>query len=170
VSGERSYGAAVTNPDDGRADFDFLHGSWRVAARRLRDVLDPGSPWIDFELAVTARAVLGGLGNHDTCHGPAGPSGGPFEGMTLRLFDPRTRTWRIWWASTSNPGHLDPPLEGRFDGARGDFRGRDTVAGTDVDVHFRWDAGLDAARWAQAFSTDGGRSWGTNFTMDFRRV
>ncbi|MCO1656789.1 hypothetical protein [Pseudonocardia humida] len=155
---------------DGRADFDFLHGSWRIAARRLSDVFDPASPWVDFDLTAEVRPVLAGLGNHEVCHGPTGPSGGPFDGMTLRLFDPRTRTWRIWWASTGDPGHLDPPLEGRFDGTRGDFHGRDRVAGTDVDVHFRWDdGGGDAASWAQAFSTDGARTWVTNFTMDFRR-
>ncbi len=177
MSGERSYGAPVTStPDrsaavDGRADFDFLHGSWTIAARRRARALDPGSGWLDFAMTAHARPILDGLGNHDVCRAPTGPAGRPFEGTTLRLFDPRTRTWRIWWASTTNPGHLDPPLEGRFTGTGGVFRGRDRVGGADVDVRFRWHVDVpDAARWAQAFSVDGGRSWVTDFTMDFRRA
>ena len=157
---------------DGREDFDFLFGTWRVAARRLTDVLDPAcAAWHEFPLTAEARPVLAGLGNQDSYHGESGPGGRPFDGMTLRLFDPRTRVWRIWWGSTSNPGHLDPPMQGRFANGRGDFHGRDRLGGHDIDVHFRWHVdGPDAASWAQSFSFDGGRSWTENFTMDFRRT
>lgn len=158
--------------DDGRADFDFLHGDWRVVARRSRDVLDPDcDEWVEFEMSQTARPLPGGLGNTDSCETASGPDGEPFLGFTLRLFDPRDRQWRIWWASNRNPGHLDPPLAGRFDNGRGLFHGRDRVGDRDVDVRFEWEeTGPATATWAQAFSYDGGQSWHTNFTMAFTRV
>lgn len=90
--------------------------------------------------------------------------------MTVRLFDPVSRTWRIWWASTARPGQLDPPMEGRFDGGHGVFHGTDVVAGRAVQVRFDWFVdGPDHARWRQSLSLDGGLSRHENFAMDFRR-
>jgi hypothetical protein len=159
----------ATTGTDGRHDFDFLHGTWRVALRRLADPLRPDVPdWADFEALLWARPLLGGLGNVESISGTGGVD---FDGATLRLFDPGTRTWRIWWASTSAAGRLDPPMEGRFDGPSGRFFGRDTVRGTAVDLRFDWHVdGPDTARWAQAFSFDGGASWSENFTMRFTRT
>ena len=158
--------------EDGRADFDFIFGDWHVVARRTKDVLDRAcDEWHEFEMSQTARPLLGGLGNTDSCETASGPDGEPFLGLTLRLFDPRDRQWRIWWASNRNPGHLDPPLTGRFEGGRGLFYGRDRVGGQDVDVRFEWvETSPTTATWAQAFSFDGGGSWHTNFTMAFTRV
>ena len=158
---------------DGRADFDFLFGEWEVHARRSKDVLDPAcEEWDEFVMHQVARPLLGGLGNTDSCETASGPDGQPFLGLTVRLFDPKDRQWRIWWASNRNPGHLDPPLAGRFgDDGIGVFLGRDQVGGREVDVRFTWQVtGPTTAEWRQAFSLDGGESWHVNFTMDFTRA
>ncbi|PPK94577.1 hypothetical protein CLV92_10780 [Kineococcus xinjiangensis] len=159
-------------PADGRADFDFLFGDWQVRARRAHDMLDPRcDDWHEFLMTQRARPLLGGLGNTDSCETATGPDGQPFVGFSLRLFDPRDRTWRIWWASNRNPGHLDSPLAGRFEEARGLFHGRDRIDGRDVDVRFEWTVtGPATARWEQAFSLDDGETWFTNFTMAFVRA
>jgi hypothetical protein len=167
----------TTTPDasaaarDGRADFDFLFGTWRVVARRAKDMLDAApAEWHEFEMTQSAQPILGGLGNVDTCETDSGPDGEPFQGVTMRLFDPRERAWRIWWASSRNPGHLDPPLTGRFDDGVGTFHGHDVVDGREVDVRFIWrTTGPGTPTWEQAFSLDGGQSWFTNFTMAFHR-
>jgi hypothetical protein len=52
----------------------------------------------------------------------------------------------------------------------GDFLGPDTHEGTPVLVRYRWsDITPTGARWAQAFSTDNGVTWETNWTADFTR-
>jgi len=157
---------------DGRQGFDFLLGTWRVTNRRLRRPLDPADDsWEEFDAHAVVRPVLHGLGNTDTITSERGPGGQPFEGVTLRLFDPRDGRWRIWWTSTRQPGQLDPPMTGEFTGGHGVFFGDDEVDGVPIRVRFDWHALDDGgARWAQAFSFDGGRTWTTNWVMTFTRA
>ena len=162
----------AASPSDGRHDFDFLFGDWQVQARRAVDMLDPAcQDWQEFRMSQNARPLLGGLGNTDSCETAAGPDGRPFRGLSVRLFDPQDQTWRIWWASDRNPGHLDPPLVGRFGGGRGLFHGRDRVQDRDLDVRFEWTVtGPGTATWVQSFRLDDTGTWFANFTMAFIRV
>ena len=155
--------------DDARHDFDFILGQWRIHNRKLIDPLDPTcDEWIEFEAAGDARPLLHGLGNIDTFTADAlPPDDAPLQGLALRLFDPATRLWRIWWASTRNPGRLDPPLTGRFDDdGHGEFLCDDLLNGRPAKVRFDWQT-TRPTRWKQAFSFDNGTTWHTNWVMTF---
>lgn len=156
---------------DGRGDFDFIFGRWQVRNRKLVDVVDPGcTEWVEFDAVSQAEPILGGLGHVDRIWAQAPPGGSPFEGFTLRQFDPAARVWRIWWASDRRPGYLDPPMEGSWVGGRGRFFGEDVLNGQPVLVRFDWSVGgLSTARWEQAFSGDGGTTWRTNWIMTLTR-
>jgi hypothetical protein len=53
-------------PADGRADFDFIFGRWRVRNRKLVDVADPAcEEWTEFDATAAAEPILGGLGHVD---------------------------------------------------------------------------------------------------------
>jgi hypothetical protein len=52
-------------PRDGRADFDFLLGSWRVHNRRLKGRLRESSEWEEFSSTCRVRSILSGFGNMD---------------------------------------------------------------------------------------------------------
>ncbi|WP_042445367.1 hypothetical protein [Streptacidiphilus jiangxiensis] len=164
----------TTNPpvDDGRHDFDFLAGTWRVHHRKLADMTDPTcEEWVEFEGVQWMRQTLGGLGNVDNLRVESMPNGRSFEGMSVRLFDVEAGLWRIWWASTAAPGHLDSPVSGRWNGKRGDFHGADVVNGTPVSVRFEWTVeDGDTARWEQFFSFDEGSTWVHNWRMSFTRL
>lgn len=153
---------------NGIADFDFLIGSWRVRHRRLAERLAASTDWIEFTGTAWARKILGGLGNIDELNIPL--PGSPYVGSTLRLVDPATGKWTIYWMDSRFPGRIDPPVIGRFAGGQGLFFGDDSHDGMPIRVRFIWSrSSPDACHWAQAFSIDGGSTWETNWTMDFVR-
>jgi hypothetical protein len=157
---------------DGRHDFDFLFGRWRLHNRRLANLLDPEcAEWVQFQATSQTQPILGGLGNLENLSaGAVPPSGQPLAAITLRLFDPATGLWRIWWASTSRPGHVDPPVEGRFSAGHGRFYGQDVLDGRPVTVRFIWkDITEGSAHFEQAFSYDHGQSWRTNWVITLVR-
>ena len=160
--------------DDGRHDFDFLAGTWKVEHRKLAAMADPEcTQWVEFEGVQWMRQTLGVLGNVDNLTIAEMPDGSSFQGMSLRLFDPETRQWSIWWASTTAPGRLDPPVVGRWDGdgTHGEFFGTDTVGGKPIEVRYDWDVfGADKAQWEQSFSFDDGTTWVRNWRMTFTRT
>jgi hypothetical protein len=157
--------------NDGRRDFDFFHGRWRIVNQRLKQRLAGSTEWQEFECpAQECRPVLGGLGNSDNFDTETFSDGKPFRGMTLRLFDPRTRLWSIYWADDRAPG-LQPPVLGRFVNGRGEFFGDDTFNGKPIRVKFIWsDITQTSARWEQAFSPDGEKTWETNWRMQMTRI
>jgi hypothetical protein len=121
-------------PVDGRHDFDFLFGDWNVENRRLDHPNDPScSHWQTFPTSVHVEPIFGGLGHHDLFTSPSDAPLGPWQGFTLRLYDPAEKQWRIWWTSTRAPGRLDPVMTGIFIGGTGTFFGNDTVDGILMD-------------------------------------
>lgn len=167
-----SGGTPTTYRKDGRADFDFIFGRWRVRNRKLVDVADPDCvEWVEFNAVSQAEPILDGLGHVDRIWAEAPPGGKPFEGFTLRQFDPEACVWRIWWASSNRPGHLDPPVEGSWSDGRGRFVCDDTLNGRLVKVRFQWTNETPAtARWEQAFSYDDGVTWKANWIMELTRI
>lgn len=155
---------------DGVHGFDFLWGNWRIDNRRLRSRLTGSDDWEEFVAHGACRPILGGSGNVDDFvpFGESDWSG--FEGGALRLFDPATALWSIYWFD--NVGHrLLPPLRGTFQNGIGEFLGVDEHDGRLVQVRFRWASdGPNGARWEQAFSVDDCRTWETNWLMNFTRL
>ena len=150
-----------------KQDFDFLIGDWRIRNRKLQEPLAGSNEWVEFDATQEFRVVLLGLGNFDLFHTQFDDK--PFEGLTVRLFDPQTRLWTLYWADSS-AGRLDGGKVGSFDGDLGEFFARDAVAGKNIIVKFHWDKrDPHAPIWSQAFSADEGRTWKWNWYARFSR-
>jgi hypothetical protein len=142
-------------------------GNWNIRNRTLKEPLAGSEEWEEFDATQEFRLVLLGLGNVDTFHTEL--DGKPFEGLTVRLFDPQTRLWTIYWAD-SNAVKLDGGKVGSFDGDMGEFFGREVVGGKDVIVKFHWDKrNPKAPIYSRAFSADAGRTWEWNWYSNFSR-
>jgi hypothetical protein len=151
----------MASPTSSSADFDFLIGKWKLKHRKLKSRLTNSNEWEEFETVVEDFAVMEGVGNMDIGH--ATIDGKPWEGRTIRLFDPKTRLWSLFWMA-SNAGAMDPPVVGSFENGVGHFFGRDSFKGKSVIVLFRWDArDKEHSKWSQAFSTDNGKTWEWNW-------
>jgi hypothetical protein len=150
------------------SDFDFLHGSWRIHNRRLRQLFSDSSDWYEFEGAAVERPLWDGQANIEEYD--ADTPTGRIRGLALRLYNPRAEEWIIHWAGSAT-GTLDSPLTGEFNEGRGVFHGQDLHEGRTILVRFIWTQGdAERCRWEQAFSRDGGTVWETNWIMDFTRV
>jgi hypothetical protein len=147
------------------SDFDFLVGKWKMYHRRLNKRLENCKDWTEFESTDENHKILSGSADMDTYSTTQMPGmeGKLFEGLTLRLFDPKTKLWSLYWVA-SNRGVLDPPMVGSFENKVGHFFAKDTYNGENIIVMFLWDA-RDANRpiWGQAFSPDNGKTWEWNW-------
>lgn len=153
---------------DGQRDFDFLIGSWKVKNRRLEKPLTGSTTWYEFEATNVCRKVWDGLANMDEFEGQL-PTG-PVRGMTVRLYDPKTRQWSLTWAN-SKTGVFDKPMFGEFQDGVGRFYDQEPFEGRQIYVRYIWSRTTTGSpRWEQAFSADGGQTWETNWIMDFTRV
>jgi hypothetical protein len=157
----------MTHPPQ-RSAFDFFHGRWRVQHRRLAERLVGSTSWLEFTGTCDVAPLLDGAANIDD--NVLDLPGGAYRAATLRAYDPATDAWSIWWLDGRTPTHLDPPLVGRFVDGIGTFFADDALAGRPIRVRFTWTATEpDRPRWEQAFSTDGGSTWETNWRMSFTR-
>ena len=152
-----------------KTDFDFLVGTWSVKNRRLRERLAGSDQWDEFDAVLEMTKTLLGIGNFETF--TAEIDGTPFAGEAVRLFDPTTRLWSIYWAD-SNFGQLDKdPVVGSFEGSVGRFYAAGEFNGKPIKVLYQWDK-TDPKHpiWSQAFSADDGETWEWNWYMTLTKV
>ena len=128
---------------------------------------DIWSVWIDYDGTSVVSKVLDGRANlvELRVQGPAGR----IEGASLRLYNPQARQWNLNYASVRN-GALTRPVYGGFQDGRGEFFGQDEFDGRAILVRFVIsDVSADSARFEQAYSDDGGKTWETNWiAIDIR--
>lgn len=156
-------------PNNVRAmnDFDWLIGTWRTTQRKMVKPLSGNDEWETSAGTLTCYRLFDGAANVDELDVP----GFGFKGATLRLLDPVTQEWSIYWVNSRNGKLTLPPTVGRFDeNGVGEFYSDEEWEGRDIRVRFIWsNISAKTARWEQAFSTDKGETWETNWVADFTR-
>jgi hypothetical protein len=156
---------------DGQRDFDFELGTWKIHLKKLLHPLTGSTTWVEFDGSSVTRKVWDGraqLEEFETdSHG-----GGHIEGLTLRLYDPQTHQWSLYWA-TSKSGTIGVPTIGQFKDGRGEFYDTEPSGpnGRSVLVRYTWSkTDTDSPHFEQSFSDDGGTTWEVNWITDQVRV
>jgi hypothetical protein len=164
VLAQASGGAGSTRESparDGQRDFDWEIGTWKTQRKYLTRPLSGSSTWVDYEGTSIVRKVLDGRANlvELDVRGPAGR----IEGLSLRLYNPEARQWSLNFSS-ARTGTLSPPVIGEFKNGRGEFYGQEFLGGRAILVRFIISAITPtSARFEQAFSDDGGKTWEVNW-------
>jgi hypothetical protein len=154
---------------DGQRDFDFELGTWSIDVKRLQHPLSGTTAWMRPEgYTHIVQNVMGGqaslaqlANDRPTPH---------FDGLMLRMYDPKSHEWRIYWGS-SKTGTLDEPLIGHFTNGRGEFVAHDTYEGRPILARVVYsDITSISFRTESSFSADGGKTWEPNLVQTFTRI
>jgi hypothetical protein len=150
-------------------DFDFLQGKWAVKNKKLKTRLDNCTEWLEFNSELHMHKTLNGMGNIENFYATFDDA--PFEGMAIRLFNPKTKLWKIYWVDTSACLMDENPVTGSFEAGIGKFYATDIFNETPILILYQWDAtNRNEPIWSQAFSTDEGKTWEWNWVMNFTKI
>lgn len=107
-------------------NFDFLIGKWAVLNKRLNERLKKSNNWTEFIAYMETKEILNGLALMDemkTSH-----FGDEFVGLSIRMINPKTNEWTIYWADTENP-ELKMKEQ-----VIGEFYGKEVFEGNEIKV------------------------------------
>lgn len=153
---------------DGQHDFDFEIGTWKIHLKRLLHPLTGSTTWTEFDGTSYTQKVWNGKANLEQFE--TNGSAGQIEGMTLRLYNPESHQWSIYWATSKN-GTLAIPTVGEFKNGVGEFYDHEPINGRMTLVRFIWSKiTATSAHFEQSFSDDGGKTWEVNWITDQTRV
>jgi hypothetical protein len=154
---------------DGQHDFDFELGSWKIHLKRLEHPLTGSTKWVEFDGTSVTRKVWDGRAELEQFETDG--KAGHIEGLTLRLYNPQSHQWSLYWA-TSKTGAIGLPASiGEFKDGRGEFLDQEPYNGRAILVRLVWSQITStSAHSEQSFSDDGGRTWEVNWITDQTRV
>jgi hypothetical protein len=172
--GQVRSGAAETpneqtaDSHDGQHDFDFEFGSWKVHLKRLLQPLTGSQQWVELNGTSVVRKVWDGRANLGELE-VANPKS-QIEGLSLRLYNPQTNRWSIYWANSRDGNLGTPPMIGQFKNGQGEFYDQELFNGASIQARFIFsEISPNSFRLEQAFSADGGKTWEPNWIANFSR-
>ncbi|HEY6254101.1 MAG TPA: hypothetical protein VI685_29455 [Candidatus Angelobacter sp.] len=159
---------ATKDKRDGQHDFDFELGSWKIHLKRLLHPLTGSTAWVEFDGTSVTRRVWNGRSQLEEFETDG--QTGRVEGLTLRLYNPQSHQWSLYWANGKD-GILGVPTIGEFKNGRGEFFDQEVFNGRTILVRFIWSATTtNSPHFEQSFSDDGGKTWEVNWITDQTRV
>ncbi|MHB8812675.1 MAG: hypothetical protein ACYDAE_05365 [Steroidobacteraceae bacterium] len=160
---------AAPPPRDGSHDFDWEIGVWKTHLRVLRQKSDGTTAWVTYEGTSNVIPIW-------DCRADmveldvTGPDGRHLQAINLRLYDPESHQWSLNFANAAS-GAIGVPTIGEFRNGIGTFYDQEPIGGREVLVRNVWsNVTMNSARFVQAISDDGGKSWTTNWIADDTRV
>jgi hypothetical protein len=163
-----SSGPGTLNEQPGQRDFEPLLGRWSFQLKVRLKPLTGSTQWIAYTGPGECTPLWHGRAQLDTIY-LEGPTK-HIEGLTVRLFNPKTHEWRLYWAN-SRDGLVVVPQIGQYKAGHGEFYAQDVLDDRSILVKFDWSALMSKSpHFEQSFSDDGGKNWEVNWIADQTRV
>jgi hypothetical protein len=154
---------------NGERDFDFEIGNWKTHISRLKRPLSGDTTWLEYDGTSVVKPVWGGGANTVELE-VEGPGGRHIQGLSLRLYNPRSRQWSLNFVNAAT-GTMSVPTVGEFRNGRGEFFDWEEYDGRMVLVRNVWkDITPTSCRFEQSYSDDGGKSWELNWVATDTRI
>ena len=125
---------------------------------------------MEFDGACSGRLLIDGAASLE--EHLLNPPSGTCHAIGLHSYDATTGTWFNWWLDGRYAtGPLDPPVRGKFvNGVAATYSEFDKDGKKGI-ARLTWsDITATSFRFEQASSVDGGKTWQTNWIMEFRRT
>lgn len=153
---------------NGEHDFDFDFGTWRTHVSRLEKPLTGSTTWSEMDGVTVVDKVWDGRANIAVLE--ADCKNDHLELLSLRLYNPSAQQWSLNFG-TSDVGVLSVPMVGGFHNGDGAFYDQEEYQGRTILVRFTIRSlSPTSAESEQAFSSDGGGTWETNWINRYTRV
>jgi hypothetical protein len=145
---------------DGQHDFDFLIGSWKIHLKRLVHPLSGAAEWVELDGTTVCRTLFDGRAEVEEMNVDSADKHMHIQGLALRLYNPTSHQWSIWWANAKDGAMNPPPVVGEFENGRGEFYDQDVFNGRAVFTRFVWSGvTTNSPHFEQSMSADGGKTW-----------
>jgi hypothetical protein len=152
----------------GQHDFDFELGSWKIHLKKLMHPMTSSTTWVEFDGDSVTHKVWDGRAQLEQFETDGAI--GHIEGLTLRLYNPQSQQWSLYW-SNSKDGLLVVPQIGEVKNGQGEFYAQDMLDGKSILIRFIWtNMTTSTPHFEQSFSNDGGKTWEVNWVTDQARV
>jgi hypothetical protein len=165
-------GGDLPEPDPHMQDLSWFIGDWDVHSHMLLDA--DKDEWIDEDLKTQHTYEMGGNLIFEHFGGPLG--GTPFEGWSLRKYNPNTGNWEQRWADVGPGGFAN--WMGRWDAETNTFTGY-AQRFIDDEFNLTGDTGAreifdnitdDGFDWRYEQTSDGGMTWAVTWTLTYKRA
>jgi hypothetical protein len=157
---------------DGQHDFDYLLGSWKIHLKKLvRPLTGGAAEWVEFDGTTVCRKVWDGRAELEEFSVSNREKNLHIEGLALRLYNPDSHQWSIYWATPKSGAIGGPPVVGEFRGGRGEFYDQEPFNGRQIYTRYVWtNTTTKAPHFEQQYSDDGGKTWETNWITEQTKV
>jgi hypothetical protein len=152
---------------DSQHDFDFLVGHWKFHLNRLNKRLVGSTAWTEYGGTTFCQKLLDGRAEVEEMNVESADKHTRIQGVALRFYNPASHQWSIYWANGADGILEQNPMVGQFTTGRGEFYNQQIFEGRAIYVRFTWtNINTDKPHFEQAFSTDGGKTWETNWITE----
>lgn len=152
---------------DGQHDFDYAVGTWKFHLKRLKKRLVGSTEWAELDGTTDCRKIMDGRGEVEEMNVESADKSLHIQGLAVRLYNPQSHQWSIYWANAGDGVMEQNPMVGQFTNGRGEFYNQQMFEGRSVYARFTWTGvTTNTPHFEQAFSADGGKTWETNWITD----